>query len=683
MRMNDPITDREVFVPENETIVSRTDTGGRITFVNRTFCEVSGFSEEELVGKPHNIVRHPHMPKEGFADLWSTIKAGRPWDGLVKNRAKSGDFYWVRANVTPITENGAITGYISIRERPSREEVALAEAVYARIRAGDSRGLTLRDGALTRVSLRSRLPEVWGAAATRMALLLATSIVGLAATSGFGFLGMAASDEQVRAICLWTVGCAAPLSAVLACAFGWALLHTVNGSLRQLTKDLGALAADDGSYTLNPCKPKEFWAVSRMVRAVQARMAYARHEQAETMRSVEEVRAAAVRAMAETVERESATAMQRVTAQTHEAMQTADAVVDAASRVSINARHVSTAAQSSLMNAQTVGAAAEELSASVQEISAQMTRASGNARVAVQKSDNVRKSIHSLSRLTESIGAVVALIGEIAGRTNLLALNATIEAARAGDAGKGFAVVAAEVKGLATQTARSTDEIRSQIASIQAASKSAVQAVEEIGESIQATAEVAIAVAAAVEQQAAATGEIARSAAETAGAARHVSASIDNVSRDAAETGQLVESMRNGAIAMAKFVKELEGAVVRVVRTSTAYADRRSDERIETDDACCVEGANRIRYDTRIADVSASGASVLGVSGFSSGDRGVLRITNGVPDARAGFEVCAVDSDGRLHLKFIPGQVSPGAQAWLDRRTAAVGRKADPREMAA
>jgi aerotaxis receptor len=134
--VNEPITDREIAVPDTEPLVSRTDTGGRIVFANRAFVEVSGYSLEELIGAPHNLVRHPHMPKEAFANLWATIKAGRPWEGLVKNRTKHGDFYWVRANVTPVVEDGAVTGYISIRATPIRQQIAEAEAAYRMLRDG-------------------------------------------------------------------------------------------------------------------------------------------------------------------------------------------------------------------------------------------------------------------------------------------------------------------------------------------------------------------------------------------------------------------------------------------------------------------------------------------------------------------------------------------------------------------
>ncbi|MFL5280540.1 MAG: methyl-accepting chemotaxis protein [Rhodopila sp.] len=672
MRLNEPITDHEVLVPENQTIVSRTDTGGRITFVNKTFCEVSGFSEEELIGKPHNIVRHPHMPKEGFANLWATIKSGQPWDGLVKNRTKSGDFYWVRANVTPVVENGAIAGYISIRERPSREETACAEADYARIRSGQGHGLSLRNGALVTVSLRSRMAEHWQGIGTQLVLLLAAAVLGLGVIAAAGLLGMAASAGRLQRVCQWIIASGAPLCAVLAIGAGWGLLNTMKQSLRQVTRDLTAIAADDSEHRIVPPKAREFWVVSGMARAVQARTAFARHAQAETQRAIEEARASAACSMAETVERENLAAVQRVAVQTNEALQNADAAVSAAARVTTNADQVSAAARSSLMNAQTVGAAAEELSASVHEISAQMIRVSANARTAADKTANVRERIHSLSDLSENIGTVVSLIGEIAGKTNLLALNATIEAARAGEAGKGFAVVAAEVKSLATQTARSTSEISSQITAVQMASKGAVDAVEEIAESVHSTAQVAEAVAAAVEQQAIATAEIARSASETAGAAQHVSESIQDVSSDATEAARLVEAMRNGAVATSRCIQELETAVVRVVRTATSYVDRRCEERIETNEICVLETPAGGRCECRLADISRSGAKILdagirGAKAFGPGDRGVLHLPDGGRDARAGFEVRAIGDDGILRVKFIPGQASQSIQDHVAR----------------
>src|SRR5512144_2489936 len=104
MRVNLPVINQEYILPANDVIVSRTDLKGRITYVNETFVHACGFTRDELIGKAHNIVRHPDMPAAAFADLWDTIKTGQPWSGLVKNRRKDGGFYWVHANVTPIVD---------------------------------------------------------------------------------------------------------------------------------------------------------------------------------------------------------------------------------------------------------------------------------------------------------------------------------------------------------------------------------------------------------------------------------------------------------------------------------------------------------------------------------------------------------------------------------------------------
>ena len=117
MRQNLPITNQEVHVMDDQAIVSKTDLSGKITYVNPYFCQISGYTADELLGEPQNILRHPDMPAEAFADLWASIQAGTPWTGLVKNRCKNGGFYWVRANVTPVREQGRIVGYMSVRTR--------------------------------------------------------------------------------------------------------------------------------------------------------------------------------------------------------------------------------------------------------------------------------------------------------------------------------------------------------------------------------------------------------------------------------------------------------------------------------------------------------------------------------------------------------------------------------------
>ncbi|WP_144774643.1 PAS domain-containing protein, partial [Luteimonas sp. J16] len=136
MRKNLPVTGKELVLEGDDLLVSRTDLRGVIVYTNPEFVQVSGYSEAELVGQPHNIVRHPDMPPEAFADLWRTLKASRPWVGMVKNRRKNGDHYWVLAQVTPYHESGEHVGYMSVRRRASREAIEAAERQYAQMRAG-------------------------------------------------------------------------------------------------------------------------------------------------------------------------------------------------------------------------------------------------------------------------------------------------------------------------------------------------------------------------------------------------------------------------------------------------------------------------------------------------------------------------------------------------------------------
>ncbi len=139
MKINLPVTDQERHVTPGQELVTQTDLKGRITYVNPAFIQVSGFSEEELVGHNHNVVRHPDMPQEAFEDLWSTLKLGRPWCKMVKNRCKNGDFYWVKANVTPVYKKGQIVGYMSVRTSPTDVERHSAEVLYTKLRSKEAR----------------------------------------------------------------------------------------------------------------------------------------------------------------------------------------------------------------------------------------------------------------------------------------------------------------------------------------------------------------------------------------------------------------------------------------------------------------------------------------------------------------------------------------------------------------
>ena len=178
MRRNLPVTDVEHPIKAGEFIVSKTDLKGRITYVNDTFIEVSGFTEEELIGKAHNIVRHPDMPEEAFQDLWDTLKSGRPWSGYVKNRCKNGDYYWVLANAAPIWEGSEMVGFMSVRTAPSREAIQAVEALYREIREGRAKGLAIVDGAAVSRSLfAGSMRKVRAASmATRVGVLVAVLV---------------------------------------------------------------------------------------------------------------------------------------------------------------------------------------------------------------------------------------------------------------------------------------------------------------------------------------------------------------------------------------------------------------------------------------------------------------------------------------------------------------------------
>ncbi len=241
--------------------------------------------------------------------------------------------------------------------------------------------------------------------------------------------------------------------------------------------------------------------------------------------------------VAESFETEVLGVVQAVAAASTEMSHTARAMASTAESAADRSAAVAAAAEQATSNVSVVANSAEEMGRSVQEIAKQVSHSTDIAAHAVGKADATNQTIERLSKAAEKIGAVVSMISDIAEQTNLLALNATIESARAGEAGRGFAVVAAEVKSLATQTAKATEDIGAQIQDMQAITRQSVEAIGEIRATISEINQVSVSINAAVEEQAAATREIARSTQEAAAGAHEVSANIADVLTGAQEAG--------------------------------------------------------------------------------------------------------------------------------------------------
>jgi len=197
MRTNLPVTNVEIPLRDDTLIVSKTDLKGQITYINRDFIEISGFTEAELIGEPHNLVRHPDMPSEAYADMWQHLKAGRPWTGIVKNRCKNGDHYWVEANATPIWEGSSVIGYMSVRRKPTREQVEGAEAAYRLFRENRAGALRISCGQVVRggPSFGDRLASL--PLATRLGLGFGLAVLFAVVVGLLGLRALDSSNESL------------------------------------------------------------------------------------------------------------------------------------------------------------------------------------------------------------------------------------------------------------------------------------------------------------------------------------------------------------------------------------------------------------------------------------------------------------------------------------------------------
>ena len=443
MRLNLPVTGREFEYPESEMLVSMTDKKGVITHCNAAFVKVSGYTYDELIGQPHNMIRHPDMPAEAFKDLWSTIGYGRPWSAFVKNRRKNGDHYWVRAHVTPLKDHGKLVGYLSVRTKPTRDQVNAAEALYKKmadekasgkqtfkIHAGRVRHFGWKDliGKLGRLHLTSRFGI---AAALLLPLLLLPE-----------FLGLPEPVERITQI-LTAVG--------LWALFVYCVRTMISKPLEDAIGTAHSMAAGDLTFAQDSDRTDQ---VGVLIRALkQASM--------NTRAFVYDVRAEA------------------------------DGIQQAISNISSGNSNLATRTESQVTSLVKTTHALSLLTGNVKQtadtarqvaqVSAETTQAAQQGGQVVQQVIHAMQGIQSSS---QHMSDITQLIESIAFQTNILALNAAVEAARAGEQGRGFAVVAGEVRSLAQRSSSAAKEIRDLISKSVEQVSDGTRQVEEAGATI-------------------------------------------------------------------------------------------------------------------------------------------------------------------------------------------------------